>query len=59
MVLGLLIGRVVGQYFGWRTSFAIGIAHYTTLLCLTVSTEIAERAFRSLKVTFAIPDARR
>lgn len=35
MVLGLPIGRVVGQYFGWRTTFfAIGMGPLITLLCL-------------------------
>lgn len=35
MVLGLPIGRIVGQYFGWRTTFfAIGVAALVTLLCL-------------------------
>lgn len=35
MVLGLPIGRVVGQYFGWRTIFfAIGMGALITLLCL-------------------------
>ena len=35
MVLGLPIGRVVGQYFGWRTTFfAIGMGAFITLLCL-------------------------
>lgn len=35
MVLGLPIGRIVGQYFGWRTTFfAIGVAALVTLICL-------------------------
>lgn len=35
MVLRLPIGRVVGQYFGWRTTFfAIGMGALITLLCL-------------------------
>ncbi|EHT8863135.1 sugar transporter [Salmonella enterica] len=35
MVLGLPIGRVVSQYFGWRTTFfAIGMGALITLLCL-------------------------
>ncbi|KUV75260.1 sugar transporter, partial [Escherichia coli] len=35
MVLGLPLGRIVGQYFGWRmTFFAIGIGAFITLLCL-------------------------
>lgn len=35
MVLGLPICRVVGQYFGWRTTFfAIGMGALITLLCL-------------------------
>ncbi|WP_312153794.1 sugar transporter [Lelliottia nimipressuralis] len=35
MVLGLPIGRIVGQYFGWRTTFfAIGMGALITLLCL-------------------------
>ncbi|EAA9215671.1 sugar transporter [Salmonella enterica] len=35
MVLGLPIGRVVGQYFGWRTTFfAIGMGALITLICL-------------------------
>ncbi|EOW6743314.1 sugar transporter [Cronobacter dublinensis] len=34
-VLGLPIGRIVGQYFGWRTTFfAIGIVALITLACL-------------------------
>ncbi|SQB39715.1 sugar efflux transporter [Citrobacter koseri] len=32
---GLPIGRIVGQYFGWRTTFfAIGIGALITLVCL-------------------------
>jgi len=35
MVLGLPIGRLVGQYFGWRTTFfAIGMGALVTLVCL-------------------------
>lgn len=35
MVLGLPIGRIVGQYFGWRTTFfIIGFGALVTLLCL-------------------------
>jgi DHA1 family L-arabinose/isopropyl-beta-D-thiogalactopyranoside export protein-like MFS transporter len=35
MVLGLPLGRIVGQYFGWRTTFfAIGIVAAITLVCL-------------------------
>lgn len=35
MVLGLPIGRIVGQYFGWRTTFfAIGMVALITLVCL-------------------------
>ena len=35
MVLGLPIGRLVGQYFGWRTTFfIIGFGALITLLCL-------------------------
>ena len=35
MVLGLPIGRIVGQYFGWRTtSFAIGMGALITQVCL-------------------------
>lgn len=35
MVLGLPLGRVVGQYFGWRTTFfAIGVIAALTLFCV-------------------------
>lgn len=35
MVLGLPLGRIVGQYFGWRsTFFAIAIIAAITLVCL-------------------------
>ena len=35
MVLGLPIGRIVGQYFGWRTTFfAIGMGALVTPVCL-------------------------
>lgn len=34
-VLGIPLGRIVGQYFGWRTTFfAIGIGALITLVCL-------------------------
>jgi len=36
MVLGLPLGRIVGQYFSWRTTFlGIGIIATLTLVCLT------------------------
>lgn len=35
MVLGLPIGRIVGQYFGWRTTFfIIGMVAFITLMAL-------------------------
>lgn len=35
MVLGLPLGRIIGQYFSWRTTFfAIGVAATLTLICL-------------------------
>jgi DHA1 family L-arabinose/isopropyl-beta-D-thiogalactopyranoside export protein-like MFS transporter len=35
MVLGLPLGRIVGHYFGWRTTFfAIGVVAAITLVCL-------------------------
>lgn len=35
MVLGLPLGRMIGQWMGWRSAFlAIGIAALVTLLCL-------------------------
>ncbi|GDX03866.1 sugar transporter [Buttiauxella sp. A111] len=35
MVLGLPLGRIVGQYFGWRTTFfAIGVIAAITLFCV-------------------------
>ncbi|HFZ8993502.1 TPA: sugar transporter [Citrobacter freundii] len=35
MVLGLPLGRIIGQYFGWRTTFfAIGMGALITLVCL-------------------------
>lgn len=36
MVLGLPLGRMIGQLMGWRSAFlAIGIAALATLICLT------------------------
>ncbi|WP_142502014.1 sugar transporter [Klebsiella sp. 2680] len=35
MVFGIPIGRIVGQYFGWRTTFlVIGLGAMVTLACL-------------------------
>lgn len=35
MVLGLPLGRIIGQYFGWRTTFfVIGLLATITLVCL-------------------------
>ncbi|MGQ0393333.1 sugar transporter [Raoultella ornithinolytica] len=35
MVFGIPIGRIIGQYFGWRTTFlAIGLGALVTLVCL-------------------------
>ena len=34
-VLGLPLGRIIGQYFGWRTTFfAIGLGALVTMVCL-------------------------
>lgn len=50
MVLGLPLGRIVGQYFGWRmTFFAIGIGALITLLCLIATSLLPSEHSGSLK----------